>query len=88
MSDCCQTDNVADHNDFQPNKKKTRTQYYIYAQRDMEDGPLEFISLLESLWYHFCIQNFYINEDRKLKKAFRNHFCLPYQKYLELVELV
>ena len=37
---------VANHNDtydFGPKEKKTQMQHYIYAQRDMEDGPLKII---------------------------------------------
>ncbi len=50
--------------------KKTRTQRYIYAWRDTEDGPLEIILPEQSLWYKFYVRNFYINEDAKLQKAF------------------
>ncbi len=46
-------------------EKKTQTRHYIYACRDTEDGPLEIISLQESLWYRF-----YIYKDEKLQKAF------------------
>jgi hypothetical protein len=81
-------DEVIDESDFQPNHKKTRTQRYIYAQRDTEDGPLEIIPPQESLWYRFYVQNFYLNEDAKLQKAFRLRFRLPYNQYLELVQLV
>ncbi len=35
---------------------------------------------------NFMSAIFYINEDAKLAKAFHNHFCLPYTKYLELLE--
>ena len=71
-----------------PKEKKMRTQRYIYAQRDTEDGPLEIIPPQESLWYRFYVQNFYLNEDAKLQKAFRLRFRLPYNQYLELVQLV
>ncbi len=77
-----------DASDFRQKEKKTRMQHYIYAWRDTEDGPLEIIPLQESLWYHFYVQNFYINEDVKLQKAFCNRFRLPYKQYLELVQLV
>ena len=69
-------------------KKKTRTQRYIYARRDTEDGPLEIIPPTKSLWFQFYARNFYINEDAKLQKEFRSRFCLPYQQYLELVKQV
>ena len=36
---------------FLPKEKKTRTQRYIYARRDTEDGPLEIIPPTESLWF-------------------------------------
>jgi hypothetical protein len=63
---------VNDNNacDFGHKEKKTRTQCYIYARRDTEDGPLEIISPQELLWYHLYIRNFYIYEDEKLQKAF------------------
>jgi hypothetical protein len=80
-------DNV-DTSDFQPKEKKTRTQRYIYAWRDTEDGPLEIILPQESLWYRFYVRNYYINEDVKLQKAFHLHFRLPYKQYLELVQQV
>ncbi len=35
--------------DFGHKEKKTRTQRYIYACRNTEDGPLEIIPLQESL---------------------------------------
>ena len=73
---------------FLPKEKKTRTQRYIYARRDTEDGPLEIIPPQESLWYRFYVQNYYINEDVKLQKAFRLRFRLPYKQYLELVQQV
>ena len=38
-----------------PKEKKMRTQRYIYAQRDTEDGPLEIIPPQESLWYCFYV---------------------------------
>jgi hypothetical protein len=56
--------------DFQHKGKKTRTQRYIYACRDTEDGPLDIIPLQELLWYRFYISNFYIYKDEKLLKAF------------------
>jgi hypothetical protein len=56
--------------DFEHKEKKTRTQRYIYALRDMEDGPLEIIPPQESLWCCFYVCNFYIYEDEKLLKAF------------------
>ncbi len=80
-----------DNNDilgFLPKERKTRTQRYIYARRDTEDGPLEMIPPTESLWFQFYVRNFYINEDAKLQKAFWRRFRLPYQQYLELVENV
>ncbi len=40
---------------------KTRTQRFVYARRDMEDGPLEIIPPEESMWYKFYVRNFYIN---------------------------
>jgi hypothetical protein len=63
-------------------------QRYIYARRDTEDGPLEIIPPHESLWYHFYVRNYYINEGAKLQKAFHFCFCLPYKQYLDLVLLV
>jgi hypothetical protein len=80
--------NDDDASDFRQKEKKTQTQGYIYAWRDTEDGPLEIIPPQESLWYRVYVQNFYINKDVKLQKAFRNHFRLPYKQYLELVQLV
>ena len=80
---------VANHNnayDFGPKEKKTQMQHYIYALRDMEDGPLEIIPPQELLWYRCYVQNFYINEDAKLQKAFCNRFHFPYEQYLELVQ--
>ena len=62
-------DNDTDASVDLPKEKKTRTQHYIYARRDTEDGPLEIIPPQESLWYRFYVQNFYINEDVKLQKA-------------------
>jgi hypothetical protein len=59
-----------------------RTQRYIYARRDTEDGSLEIIPPQKLLWYRFYVQNYYINEDVKLQKAFRLHFHLPYKQYL------
>jgi hypothetical protein len=63
-------------------------QRFIYAWRDTEDGPLEIIPPQELLWYCFCVQNYYINEDVKLKKAFCLCFRLPSKQYLELVQQV
>ena len=80
---------VANHNDtydFGPKEKKTQMQHYIYALRDMEDGPLEIIPPQELLWYRCYVRNFYINEDAKLQKAFCNRFHFPYEQYLELVQ--
>ncbi len=65
---------------------KTRTQRFVYAWRDREDGPLEIIPPEESMWYKFYVRNFYINQDAKLAKAFHNRFRLPYPQFLELVE--
>jgi len=50
--------------------KKTRTQRFVYARRDTEDGPLEIIPPKDSMWYKFYVRNFYINQDAKLAKAF------------------
>jgi hypothetical protein len=55
---------------FLPKEKKTRIWCYIYARRDTEDGPLEIIPLTKLLGFQFYVQNFYINEDAKLQKAF------------------
>jgi hypothetical protein len=74
--------------DFRPKEKKKRTQKYIYARRDTEDGPLEIIPPQESLWYHFYVRNYFINKDVKLQKAFRLRFRLPYEQYLDLVQQV
>ncbi len=71
-----------------PKEKKTRIQWYIYARRDTEDGPLEIISPAKLLWFRFYVRNLYINKDTKLQKAFWRCFRLPYQQYLELVEKV
>jgi hypothetical protein len=41
-------ENIADNDNecgFGHKEKKTRTQHYIYARRDTEDGPLEIIPL-------------------------------------------
>jgi hypothetical protein len=65
---------------------KTRTQRFVYARRDTMDGPLEIIPPEESCWYKFYVRNFYITEDTKLAKAFRNRFRLPYTQFLQLVE--
>jgi len=65
---------------------KTRTQRYVYAWRDTEDGLLEIIPPEESMWYKFYVRNFFITQDAKLAKAFHNRFHLPYPQFLELVE--
>jgi hypothetical protein len=65
---------------------KTRTQRFVYARRDTEDGPLEIIPPQDSMWYKFYVCNFYINQDAKIANAFRNRFRLPYPQFLELVE--
>jgi hypothetical protein len=65
---------------------KTQTQRFVYAQQDMEDGPLEIFPPEESMWYTFYVRNVYINQDAKLAKAFRNRFRLLYPQFLELVE--
>ncbi len=65
---------------------KTQTQRFVYARRDMEDGPLEIIPPEESMWYKFYVRNFYINQDAKLAKAFCNRFRLPYPQFFKLVE--
>jgi hypothetical protein len=65
---------------------KMRTQHFVYARQDTEDGPLEIIPPEESMWYKFYVRNFCINQDAKLAKAFRNRFHLPYPQFLELVE--
>jgi hypothetical protein len=61
-------------------------QRFVYARRDTEDGPLEIIPPEESMWYTFYVRNFYITQDTKLAKAFRNRFRLPYPQFLQLVE--
>ncbi len=84
-------ENIVDDNnacDFGPKEKKTQTQCYIYARRDMEDGPLEIIPPQESLGYRFYVRNFYIYKDDKLQKAFQQRFRLPCKKYLELLDQV
>ena len=73
-------------NDDARRKPKTRTQRFVYARRDTEDGPLEIIPPEESTWYKFYVRNFYLTQDTKLAKAFRNRFRLPYAQYLQLVE--
>jgi hypothetical protein len=78
--------NGVNTSDFQLKEKITQMQRYIYAGRDTEDGPLEIIPPQESLWYRFYVQNYYINEDVKLQKAFRLCFRLPYTQYLELLQ--
>jgi hypothetical protein len=65
---------------------KTQMQCFVYARRDTEDGLLEIIPPEYSMWYKFYVRNFYIKQDAKLAKAFRNHFRLPYPQFLELVE--
>ena len=65
---------------------KMRTQCFVYARWDTEDGPLEIIPPEESMWYKFYVRNFYITQDTKLAKAFRNRFRLPYPQFLQLVE--
>jgi hypothetical protein len=65
---------------------KTRTQRFVYARRDTEDGLLEIIQPEESLWYKLYVRNFFITQDAKLAKAFCNRFRLPYPQFLELVE--
>ncbi len=65
---------------------KMRKQRFVYARRDMDDRPLEIIPPEESMWYKFYVHNFFINQDAKLAKAFRNRFRLPYPQFLELVE--
>ena len=52
------------------------------------DGPLEIIPPHESVWFCFYVQNYYINKDVKLQKAFRSRFCLLYKQYIDLVFLV
>ena len=42
---------------------KTRTQRFVYARRDTEDGPLEIIPPEESTWYKFYVCNLYITQD-------------------------
>ncbi len=69
-----------------PRVPKTCMQHFIYAWRDTEDGPLEIIPPEDSMWYKFYVRNFYINEDAKLGKAFRNRFSLPYTQYLKLLK--
>jgi hypothetical protein len=39
-------------------------------------------------WYRFYVQNYYINEDAKIQKAFFLRFRLPYKQYLDLILLV
>jgi len=56
------------------------------VRQDTEDGPLEIIHPEESLWNKFYIHNFFITQDAKLVKAFRNRFRLPYPQFLELVD--
>ena len=73
-------------NDDARREPKTRTQRFVYARRDTEDGPLEIIPPEESTWFKFYVRNFYITQDTKLAKAFRNRFRLPYAQYLQLVE--
>jgi hypothetical protein len=73
---------------FGHKEKKTRTQRYIYACRNTEDRPLEFIPPQELLWYRFYIRNFYIYKDEKLLQAFQRQFHLPYTQYQELCDLV
>jgi hypothetical protein len=65
---------------------KTQTQRFVYARWDTEDGPLEIIPPEEFMWYKFYVCNFYITQDTKLAKAFRNRFCHPYPQFLQLVE--
>jgi hypothetical protein len=38
------------------------------------------------MWYKFNVRNFYIHEDAKLAKVFRNRFRLPYIQYLFFLE--
>ena len=71
-----------------PKEKKSRTQRYMYARKDTEDGPLEIIPPQELLWYRFYVRNYYIYEDAKLQKEFCHRFRLPYEQYLELVQQV
>ncbi len=67
-------DDAGDASDFRHKEKKKRVQRFVYAWMDTEDGPLEIISPKESLWYRFYVNNYYINGDVKLQKAFRLRF--------------
>ncbi len=52
------------------------------------DGPLEIIPPEELMWYLVNVCNFSISKDAKLQKSIRNPFRLPYQQFLELVEII
>jgi hypothetical protein len=60
-----------------------QTQRFVYARRDTEDGLLEIIPPEESMWYKFYVRNFYITQDTKLAKAFRDRFRLLYPQFLQ-----
>ncbi len=78
-------DNAVDADARQVSKMRTQRSF-VYVWRNMEDGLLEVIPPKDSLWYKFYVRNFYINQDAKLAKAFRNCFRLPNPQFLELVE--
>ncbi len=51
---------------------KTRTQHFVYARRDMEDGPLEIIPPEESMWYNFMTVIFTLTK----MQSSRRHFTI------------
>jgi hypothetical protein len=64
-------DNMVDVHRLQ----KTRTKHFVLAHRNSVDGTLEIISPEELMWYCIYVNNFYINKDAKLQKAFNIVFA-------------
>ena len=60
----------------------------IYARKDSIDGPLEVISLIESLWYKLYVENYLLLEDPHLRQCFRQRFRLPYDSFPKLADKV
>ena len=65
---------------------KTRSRKFVYGRRETEDGPLDIITLEESLWYKLYVHNYLLLEEKSaLTGKFRTQFRLPYSNYLKLV---
>ncbi len=71
-----------------PGKVKRRAPRRVFGRKSSEDAPLEVIPPEQSSWYVMYVSNFFLGEDDRSLKKFRQRFRLPYESYLDLLDAI